>query len=78
MPFFPSILKNIRFQFFIVYNLSTPDRARAVAGVTRLLNEGRLQHNIGQRFPLGETAQAHELVESGKALGNVIIELPTA
>lgn len=75
VPFFPSILKNVRFQFFIVYNLSEPDRARAVAGVTALLAAGRLQHNIAQRLPLSRIAEAHELVESGRATGNVVLDV---
>ncbi|MGB2815595.1 MAG: NADPH:quinone reductase [Burkholderiaceae bacterium] len=76
VPFFPSILKNVRLQFFIVYNLSEPDRARAVDGVTALLAAGRLQHNIAQRLPLARVAEAHELVESGRAAGNVVLDIP--
>ena len=37
MPFFPAILKNVRLQFFIVYNLSDADRKSGLAGVTALL-----------------------------------------
>jgi NADPH:quinone reductase len=76
VPFFPSILKNVRFQFFIVYNLSEADRGRAVSGVTALLAAGRLQHNIAQRLPLSRIAEAHELVESGRSTGNVVIDVP--
>lgn len=76
VPFFPSILKNVRLQFFIVYNLSEPDRARAVDGVTALLAAGRLQHNIARRLPLARVAEAHELVESGRAAGNVVLDIP--
>jgi NADPH:quinone reductase len=75
VPFFPSILKNVRFQFFIVYNLSPSDRAQAIAGVSAPLREGRLQHNVTARFPLERIAEAHELVESGTAAGNVVVEL---
>ncbi|HET9023081.1 MAG TPA: NADPH:quinone reductase [Burkholderiaceae bacterium] len=76
LPFFPAILKNVRFQFFIVYNLSDADRTAGLAGVTALLNQGRLKHNIDARLPLARIADAHELVESGKTLGNVVIDLP--
>ena len=76
VPFFPSIIKNVRFQFFIVYNLAEPDRARALSGVTALLAAGRLRHNIAQRLPLSEIAKAHELVESGSATGNIVLDVP--
>lgn len=75
VPFFPSIVKNVRFQFFIVYNLSAPDREQAVRGVSGLLAEGRLQHNIAARLPLAQVAEAHELVESGRAAGNVVLDV---
>jgi len=74
VPFFPAILKNVRLQFFIVYNLSDADRKAALAGVTALLKQDRLQHNIDSRLPLDRIAEAHERVESGKALGNVVID----
>ena len=74
VPFFPAILKNVRLQFFIVYNLSDADRKAALAGVTALLKQDRLQHNIDSRLPLDRIAEAHERVESGKALGNVVLD----
>ena len=76
VPFFPAILKNVRLQFFIVYNLSTADRQTGLAGLTALLEQGRLIHNVETRLPLARIAEAHELVESGKALGNIVIDLP--
>ena len=39
VPFFASILKNVRYQFFIVYNLNAKDRASDLADVSRLLSE---------------------------------------
>ena len=75
VPFFPSIVKNIRFQFFIVYNLSPPDRDEALRGVSGLLVAGRLQHTLAARLPLAQIAQVHELVESGRAAGNVVLDV---
>jgi NADPH2:quinone reductase len=76
VPFFASALKNVRYQFFIVYKLSTADRAKDVAGLSALLDRGQLQHNIAARLPLASAAEAHELVESGRAVGNVVLEIP--
>lgn len=75
VPFVPSILKNIRYRFFIVYNLAPADRARAIAEVTALLAASRLQHNVAVRLPLAEAAAAHELVERGTATGNVVLDI---
>jgi len=76
LPFFPLIAKNLNLCFFIVYNLADEDRARAEAVLADLLARGVLQHRIAQRVPLAQIVQAHELVESGRAIGNVVIELP--
>lgn len=75
MPFGPLILKNIGVRFFIVYHLSAADRARALEHLTALLSRGALQHNVFQRLPLERIADAHALVEGGKAPGNVVLEV---
>lgn len=75
LPFFPLIARNLQLKFFIVYHLAPPDRARAVATLERMLQQGVLQHNIAARLPLAEIAAAHELVESGRAVGNVVLEV---
>lgn len=75
VPFGPSIMKNIRYSFFIVYNLSSDDRRRAIARLTELLEQNSLQHNIAARLPLSDVARAHEMVESGEAIGNVVLQI---
>lgn len=75
LPFYPLIAKNLQLKCFIVYNLSAADRERAVTTLTRMLAHGRLQHNIAARLPLGEIATAHEMVERGTAVGNVVLRV---
>ena len=75
VPFFASILKNARYHFFIVYNLNAADRARALAGVSSLLKENKLKHQIAARVPLAKAAEAHQLVESGQVVGNVVLDI---
>ncbi|MGE5096414.1 MAG: NADPH:quinone reductase [Betaproteobacteria bacterium] len=75
LPFYPLIAKNLQLKFFIVYQLSREDRARAVGTLTRLLAHGSLQHNIAARLPLAQIAEAHEMVEQGRAAGNVVLRV---
>ena len=77
VPFRPSILKNLRYRFFIVFNLTAEDRASAQAGVTKLLAAGRLSHHLGPQFSLADIAAAHREVERG-ALGNVVVNVSPA
>ncbi|MBK9245025.1 MAG: NADPH:quinone reductase [Burkholderiales bacterium] len=76
LPFFPTILKNVRLRFFIVYNLGPADRAAAIEQLTAWLREGRLQHVVSARIALEAIAEAHQLVETGAAVGNVVLQIP--
>jgi NADPH2:quinone reductase len=75
VPFFPAIVKNVRVRFFIVYNLTAADRAAEIAQLTAWLQADRLRHRIAARLPLEAIAEAHELVESGRAIGNVVLDI---
>jgi NADPH2:quinone reductase len=76
LPFFPLIAKNVNLHAFIVYNLASADRERAQHALTAWLSRGALEHRIAARLPLAEIAQAHELVEQGRAVGNVVLAIP--
>jgi NADPH2:quinone reductase len=75
VPFSPSIRKGVRIAFFIVYSLDMDIRERAIADLTMLLQENLLRHNIAARLPLTQIAKAHDLVESGRVIGNVVLEV---
>jgi NADPH2:quinone reductase len=66
---------NITVKFLIVYELTPEERARAVADVTRMMEAGRLVHNVAATFPLADIVKAHETVEQGRAIGNVVMEI---
>ncbi|MGA8033351.1 MAG: zinc-binding dehydrogenase, partial [Casimicrobiaceae bacterium] len=65
-----------RLRFFIVYTLDDADRRRELAMLADFLRDGELSHNIAARLPLADIAAAHELVESGRATGNVVLQIP--
>jgi NADPH2:quinone reductase len=66
---------SIAVKFFLVYDLTPEDRAWGLAHLTQLMKAGQLQHSIGTRFPLAQIVKAHETVEGGQALGNVVVDL---
>ena len=61
-----------------MYNLAPDVRARWIAGLTSLLEDGRLVHNIAERLPLPRIAEAHRLVEEGRTTGNVVLAVDGA
>ncbi|MBI5950385.1 MAG: NADPH:quinone reductase [Chloroflexi bacterium] len=75
VPFSPAIRKGVRLTFFIVYSLEPDIRKRAIADLSTLLERNRLTHNIAARLKLEQIATAHDLVESGGAIGNILLEV---
>lgn len=73
LPFPVLLAKNIQLKFFMVYHLADADRTRAQAALQRLLGRGGLMHNVTQRLPLARIVEAHEMVEQGRAGGNVVL-----
>ena len=66
---------SITLKFFLVYDLLPQDREWGLARLTELLQAGQLKHSIGPRFALEHMVQAHECVEAGRAIGNVVVDL---
>jgi NADPH2:quinone reductase len=76
LPAFFCLVNSIRLQFFLVYELAPQEREAAIAEIARMLEARRLHNRVGPVFPLAEIAAAHEAVESGKTVGNVLVRLP--
>jgi NADPH2:quinone reductase len=75
MSFGPMIVKNVTAAFFIVYELSPAQRREGAAWINSRLAMGHLKTRIAARFPLAEIAAAHVAVESGKSVGNVVLDI---
>lgn len=73
--FFPMILAGAATRFFIVYEMSPEVREQTVAALHSQLKSGLLRHHIAETYALDDIAAAHESVESGKPVGNVIVSL---
>jgi NADPH:quinone reductase len=69
------LVNNITVKFLLVYELTPDERARAVADITRMLEANRLIHNVAESFPLADIVKAHETVEQGRAVGNVVMQV---
>ncbi|HEX5077744.1 MAG TPA: NADPH:quinone reductase [Geminicoccaceae bacterium] len=74
-PYYPLAYKGVTLRLVQAYILPEPARARALADIGEALRDGGLGHRTAGVFPLEETAAAHELLESGKAVGNVVVTL---
>jgi len=69
------LVNNITVKFLLVYELTADERSRAIADITRMLEANTLLHNVAKTYPLAEIVAAHETVEQGRAIGNVVLEI---
>jgi NADPH2:quinone reductase len=75
VPFRPCLWTSVTIRFFLVYDLTPDDRRETLAALTGMLAGDQLIHTVGARFPLSEIAAAHEAVEAGATIGNIVIDL---
>ncbi len=67
--------RSVSLRFLRVYDLLAQDRAFALQRVQQLLASRALMHAIGVRLPLAGIAAAHESVEAGSGIGNVVLDI---
>ena len=74
IPFYTLMYKGVIIRHILTF-LTSPEAERAaVEQISIWLASGQLTHHVGARFPLSETAAAHEAVEAG-TVGKVLVEI---
>jgi NADPH:quinone reductase len=69
------LVNAIALRFIYVYELNAAERASAISGITRMLENKTLINNVALTLSLNDIVAAHEAVEQGKAMGNVVITI---
>jgi NADPH2:quinone reductase len=75
IPAQPMLVNAMRLQFVFVYELTADERAAAIADISHMLADKSLIHNVALTLPLDEVVAAHEAVEQGRAMGNVVVRI---
>src|SRR5688572_28858071 len=68
--------RNVTVRMVFVYTMPDEAKRRAIADIGRWLAKGRPVYAIAARLPLSEIVAAHEMVESGKKIGHVVLDIP--
>jgi NADPH2:quinone reductase len=76
----PSMIKNVRYQFVMLYTVGDKALNAAAEDITAALADDALAvgEEVGlplHRYPLADTAGAHQAVEDA-AVGKVLIDIP--
>lgn len=74
IPFGTLLFKAAKIDIVLVYILQDDKRAHAIDLLHKSLVDNALSCPVAKKYPLAETAQAHETVEAGNREGAVLIE----
>ena len=73
LSYYPLAFKDLRIHFVQGYLLPAAARQAAIRDLAAWLSAGQLDVRIAEIFPLSDTASAHELLESSRADGKVVV-----
>ena len=74
-PMYTLMRKNALIRNVFVYEMPRTAFEAGIADIARWIDSGRASPAIAARFPLADLADAHEAVESGEVIGNVVVEI---
>jgi NADPH2:quinone reductase len=60
---------------FLVYTINDAQRHEGVGALNKMLAEGTLKTTIAKRFSLNNIIEAHEMAESARHIGNVVLDV---
>ena len=75
IPFFPALLGGFSFRFVYVYTMPESAMRQAADEVSARAASGVYAPLIAKTYALDEVAEAHELQESGKAVGKILLRI---
>lgn len=75
IPFYELLYKNAALRTVLVYAMSEEAHTAAARDINQAIADGALQPLIAARYPLSETAAAHDAVDSGNLIGKVVIDI---
>ena len=75
VPFRPFLARDVTVRFVLVYVMPLEAKEAAVGAISHLLEEGLLTHQVYREYAMGDAAEAHEAIETGKSIGNVVVRI---
>lgn len=75
VPFYNLMFKSVKLNTYLIYIVADSDRANINQGINAALSDNALTPIIAKSFQLSETVNAHQSVEAGSIIGNVVINI---
>ena len=78
LPYYPLAFKGVTVHFVQAFIMEPEVLAATLDDIDRRLAAGVLKPTVAGRFPLEETARAHEALEAGGHVGGIVVEIEGA
>jgi NADPH2:quinone reductase len=75
LPCYPLMFLNANIHLVFVYIMPGEAKRQACQDILRAVGDEKFVPLIAARFPLDQLAAAHEMVEQGRQIGNVVVEI---
>ena len=75
IDYYPLMFNNTGIQLVFVYAMSWRHREAAQSDIDQMLRDGALRPRIAKTYTLDQTIEAHEHIETGTQIGNVIVTI---
>ena len=75
LPFYSLMFKGIKIDTFLIYSVNQNFRKEIIEGLSKMLNENSLKHIVAKSFSIDNIIEAHEAMESGSVIGNIVIDM---
>ncbi len=75
VPFRPFLARDATVRFTLVYVMPHEAKEAAIGAISHLLDIGYLRHQVYGEYAMADAAAAHEAVESGRSVGNVVVRI---
>jgi len=74
LPYYALASRGARLNLLQAGNMPPAIRTDAARTIVALMRQGLLHPRVTEIVPFGETARAHELVEAGTTIGNIVVD----
>ena len=75
LPFYNLMFKGVKLNTYLIYIVPENDRVDINKGITSALSDNALTPIIAESFNLSEIINAHQSLEEGSIIGNVVINI---
>ena len=75
LPFYNLMFKGVKIDTYLIYAIDQRLRKEIIEGLSKKLNANSLKHMVSQTFSIDDIVEAHEVMESGSIIGNIVIKI---